>query len=41
MPGVAYDRWNKASNAYLKLAEEFLKRDRALAKAAKEEKTDG
>ena len=38
VPGVSYDRWNKASNAYLKLADEFLKREKAMAKAAKEEK---
>jgi chromosome partitioning protein len=36
-PGVCYDRWNKASNGYLKLADEFLKREKALQKAAKEE----
>jgi len=36
MPGVCYDRWNKASNGYLKLADEFLKRDRELLKAEKE-----
>jgi len=37
VPGVFYDRWNKASNGYLKLADEFEQRDRALRKAAKEE----
>ena len=37
VPGVCYDRWNKASNGYLKLADEFVKRDKALIKAAKEE----
>lgn len=37
LPGVCYDRWNKASNGYLKLAEEFEKRGKALRKAAKEE----
>jgi chromosome partitioning protein len=36
-PGVCYDRWNKASNAYLKLADEFLKREKTISKAAKEE----
>ena len=40
VPGVFYDRWNKASNGYLKLADEFEQRDRALRKAAKEE-SDG
>ena len=41
MPGVFYDRWNKASNGYLKLADEFLKREKALAKAEREAENDG
>jgi hypothetical protein len=38
-PGVCYDRWNKASNGYLKLADEFLKREKALQKRQRRRKT--
>jgi len=30
IPGVAYDKWNKASLAYTKFADEFIKRDKAM-----------
>ena len=41
MPGVFYDKWNKASNGYLKLGDEFLKREKDRKKAEKEVKDRG
>lgn len=41
MPGIFYDRWNKASNGYLKLADEFLKREKDRIKAEKEGNSHG
>lgn len=39
-PGIVYDKSNKASKAYCKLAEEVLKREKKLARKKQEGETE-